>query len=81
MGYPNNANDYIYELRYYIHVGSSCGIKGGCNNISPVQQELMFYVDNLPASLEVKLWKKRPKDAVFDKADYTYEIRFEETFE
>jgi len=77
--YPTNACllfNKICTLKGYIHLGNSCGYKGGCNNESPNQPELYFYVRELPATLFCKLWKELPKNP--DKeADFTYIINFE----
>lgn len=76
----NNAKFNIYQLRDFIHVGGSCGIGGGCNNISPHQPELDFFIKDLPAVMEIKLWKTEPRNADAP-ADFTYQIIFEETDE
>lgn len=74
----SNASKHVYRLLDYIHVGNSCGVDGGCNNISPENRELMFYVTDLPASIDVKLWKNYPENPEFDKPDFKYSIIFEE---
>ena len=38
-----NASNSIIEFQDFIHVGGSCGHKGGCNNASPNQPPLNFY--------------------------------------
>lgn len=75
-----NATQHIYMLQDFIHVGGSCGLEGGCNNISPHQPELDFYVKDLPAAIEVKLWKSEPQKTS-SPVDFTYVLVFEETFE
>ena len=47
-------------LRAYIHRGMSCGMEGGCNNGSPREPDLYFRVEELPARLELGLWKAEP---------------------
>jgi hypothetical protein len=47
-------------LKQYIHLGGSCGYQGGCNNMSPKQPALDIAVQQLPATIFTKLWKKRP---------------------
>jgi len=51
------------RLRSFIHLGKSCGYPGGCNNSSPFQGYLYFQIDDLPARIVCRLWKKRPIDA------------------
>lgn len=36
--------DQPYQLRNFIHLGSSCAIDGGCNNSSPYQSQLEFTI-------------------------------------
>ena len=45
---------------HFIHRGGSCGYPGGCNNMSPHQDEIEFSVKTLPAEVVVKLWRTRP---------------------
>ena len=45
---------------HFIHRGGSCGYPGGCNNMSPYQDEIEFSVKTLPAEVVVKLWRTRP---------------------
>ena len=49
-------------IRQYIHCGGSCGHSGGCNNMSPEQKELEIVVDQVPATLYIKLWKSNPSN-------------------
>lgn len=65
-----------YYFLNYIHVGSSCGIRGGCNNGSPFQAELNFKISSLPASIDMKLWKNEPKLVSAD-SDINIRILFE----
>ena len=63
----------VQIFRDYIHLGGSCKYKDGCNNISPLQTNLMFAVDNLPAIITLKLWKKQPINK-YIKGDIYYKI-------
>jgi hypothetical protein len=47
----------------FIHVGSSCGYQGGCNNKSPSFGAYVISVPSLPARLAVKLWRASPSSA------------------
>ena len=71
----NNATKDISTFRDYIHLGGSCRYKDGCNNISPMQNDLMFSVRRLPAEINIKLWKKKPINK-YVKADMYYKIIF-----
>lgn len=77
MTYPNNITENVEMFRDYIHVGSSCGYEGGCNNISPMQNDKMISVQALPAEINLKLWKKQPRDK-YSRADMYYRIVFTE---
>jgi hypothetical protein len=63
-------------LRQYIHTGSSCGVTGGCNNMSPHMPELEdLRIEALPAQAVVRLWRSRPADTSTE-ADLTWTIHF-----
>ncbi len=67
----NNMSTEPVEFKDFIHRGSSCGVEGGCNNISPFQQKLGFKVLNpdenkYPAEIYLKLWKNKPNSAEED---------------
>jgi hypothetical protein len=47
----------------FIHVGGSCGYKGGCNNMSPLVKAYVLHVSSLPARLSLKLWRMPPPSA------------------
>lgn len=75
---PNISNEAV-EMQNYIHVGFSCGAKGGCNNGSP-RQPMLEFTEDLSASrypngreLYLKLWRHRP-DSVEDPADIVERI-------
>lgn len=71
-----NLSNTITPTRGFYHRGGSCGVAGGCNNYSPRQTELEFYITSLPAELYIKLWKNRPADENVD-ADMNYRLIFE----
>lgn len=60
----NNISSKPAHFLDYIHVGPGCGLQGGCNNGSPLQTNIFFYLNKLPAhtktSMRLKLWKKEP---------------------
>ena len=74
---PNNVSKEIYEFLDYLHVGYSCKLPGGCNNVSPLQPELEFRIKELPAGLTFKLWKRIPRYKA-QKADMNLKVIFEE---
>jgi len=61
------------KIKQFIHVGQSCGYPGGCNNISPRQDELIIKVNQLPAIAHIKLWKNMPTD-IYAPADMVFII-------
>jgi hypothetical protein len=52
----------VGPIRQFIHTGGSCGYPGGCNNMSPAQDEMQISVTSLPAAAYIKLWKNEPSD-------------------
>lgn len=49
------------QILQFIHCGGSSGYPGGSNNMSPLQKEIHeFTVTELPAMMEVRLWRKEP---------------------
>lgn len=56
---PNISSD-IYMLKNFIHLGNSCGYRGGCNNGSPYQPALIFKISKFPASATFHLWQTNP---------------------
>lgn len=71
----NNFSLRPYKAQGVYKKGNSCAIKTGCNNYSPYQQELVFGIIELPSSLEVKLYKNKPK-TLRQEADITYIMLF-----
>lgn len=67
----------VKEFRDFVHLGGSCKYHGGCNNISPMQNDLMITVTGLPAEINLKLWKHKPSNK-YNKADFYYKILFVE---
>lgn len=67
----------VKKFRDFVHLGGSCKYEGGCNNISPMQNDLMITVVGLPAEINLKLWKNQPMNK-FQKADFYYKIMFVE---
>jgi len=62
--------------RGYYHRGFACRLQDGCNNYSPYETGYEFYLNDLPAKLNIKLWNQRPQ-TVSDTADLNYEMIFE----
>ena len=76
--YKNNRlNSGIKEITgWYMH-GPACGIPGGCNNYAPYWQYYnQFYLDGIPASINIKLWKEKPNSPE-QEADINYRMVFE----
>ena len=76
--YEKNVNirTVVHRFADFIHLGTSCGLRGGCNNISPRQTALEFDITALPAEMNLKLWRKNPKSRE-SKADLNCKIIFE----
>ncbi len=69
LSLASNSNHPIPNIEF-IHCGGSCGYAGGCNNVSPTQQELIITVPTLPAMGTVKLWESEPS-SISNRADVT----------
>ena len=78
MMYPEKLSviDDVRMFKDFIHLGTSCNYAGGCNNISPMQDDLTFLITDLPAEINLKLWKKSPLNKRLN-ADFNYKIIFE----
>ena len=72
----NNVSKEVYRFLDYLHVGYSCKLPEGCNNVSPMQPELEFRIKDFPAGLTFKLWKNSPKYKS-KKGDMNVKIIFE----
>lgn len=62
---PENLNSTLINqkpqiFKDFIHLGTACKVDGGCNNASPYQPEMSFYLKNLPADMTLSLWKSKP---------------------
>ena len=59
---PNNLSTGVQQFHNYIHLGSSCGHEGGCNNGSPRQPSMEFEYNprNQGGEIYIKLWRQRP---------------------
>lgn len=73
----NSALGHPYPLRDFIHVGGSCRVNGGCNNSSPRQQEFEFAITQLPAEIDLNLYRKMTDDEHKDTADIKVHISIE----
>lgn len=63
-------------ITQYFHCGGSCGMPGGCNNMSPKIPELEdIQITKLPARCAIKLWKQQPSSST-QAADFTFYIDF-----
>jgi len=72
----HNVTQGVYRFQDYIHLGGSCGIEGGCNNISPRQTYLEFSLKSFPAVMDLKLWRNKPSSPN-NVADLNCKIIFE----
>ncbi len=75
---PDNVGNTIVKFKDFIHLGFSCGVEGGCNNASPVQNELDFRKNNnpdikYPAYIYLKFWQNKPS-SVNEVPDITEKI-------
>lgn len=71
-----NFSTRVSQTRGYWHRGYACGLSSGCNNYSPMNEDIIFAPTALPAAINIKLWKKEPKSAE-RKADINYMMVFE----
>ncbi len=66
--HPDNISTDVKEFQNFIHLGSSCGQEGGCNNGSPRQAFLEFKSNETSYNYKyreiyIKLWKSLPKSS------------------
>ncbi|MCQ2913902.1 MAG: hypothetical protein MJ247_01750 [Alphaproteobacteria bacterium] len=71
-----NISTGLITTRGFYHRGGSCRLPSGCNNYSPYNKAIEFYVLETPATLRIKLWKKAPI-SISEPADITYIMEFE----
>ncbi len=74
----SNLGNSVHEFQDFIHLGSSCGVAGGCNNGSPRMTFAEFRDDFTKYTkryqeIYIKLWKERPSSPQ-DNADITERI-------
>lgn len=73
----NPMPETAYKIPHFLHRGGSCGIPGGCNNMSPYTPEIDGLVlGGLPARVVIWLWQENP-ESVAAPPDLVYEIFFE----
>ncbi|MCQ2965942.1 MAG: hypothetical protein MJ250_04285 [Alphaproteobacteria bacterium] len=72
----NNLASGIMTTRGFYHRGGACKLPSGCNNYSPYNNGIVFYLKGVPAVLRIKLWKNHPTNPS-DPADITYVMKFE----
>jgi len=71
-----NFSQQITKTTGLWHRGYACGLKEGCNNYSPQNDIIYFKTVDLPAAINIKLWKNEPKSPE-QSADINYMIVFE----
>lgn len=76
LNVKNNFSIKPYKIKGYYHKGFSCQKEQGCNNYSPYQEPMVIRVNDLSASIDVKLWKNKPASSK-QKPDITYKMVFE----
>lgn len=66
----------VVQIVHYFHCGPSCGIPGGCNNMSPTIADLeKFNLTALPAKCQINLWRDKPPSTMRT-PDFSYLIEF-----
>jgi hypothetical protein len=75
--FKHPAPETAYKIPHYIHRGGSCGVQGGCNNMSPPTPEIdALELRGLPAQVVIWLWRDAP-ESVLSPADLVYVIQFQ----
>ena len=74
--HEKNLSNSVVQTKGYYHRGFACGLSSGCNNLSPYVPEYEFYLTDVPAMFNIKLWKKEPTNE-HQKADLNYQMIFE----
>lgn len=74
IDYSKLKEDLIH-LQFYYHRGTSCRIPEGCNNISPLVEDLFGRIKttSLPARINAHLWKNKP-ESPSSEPDFRYII-------
>lgn len=73
--YDDNISNRIIQTKGFYHRGYACGLPEGCNNYSPYEQGYEFYLTDLPAMINIKLWKSKPLTKN-QKAELNYRMIF-----
>ena len=76
----DNISTSVKDINNFIHLGGSCRVEGGCNNLSPERRDLKFTPSTVAAgvsnpSLYIKLWKSMPSSPN-DEADLNVKFTF-----
>ena len=76
----DNVSTSVKDINNFIHLGTSCRVEGGCNNLSPERRDLKFTPSTVAAgvsnpSLYIKLWKTMPSSP-YDEADLNVKFTF-----
>lgn len=69
-----SVKDEAVELKNKIVLAEYENEEYGVNNSIGNREELFFGIINLPASINLKLWKKKPKDIYMDKSSINVEL-------
>lgn len=72
----NNFSKQMTQTKGFWHRGYACGLQNGCNNYSPRDDSIVITPTSLPATINIKLWKKQPRSAK-QKADINFMIVLE----
>ncbi len=77
----DNVSNKVIRLEDFIHLGTACHHESGCNNLSPMKNDLEFQppepssVTKSKVQLYLKLWKEEPSSA-YAEPDFTERIIF-----
>lgn len=72
----DGARNEVIKLVHYFHCGPSCGMPGGCNNMSPHTAGLEdLSIKALPARCQVSLWQNEPASPT-QAADFVFALDF-----
>ena len=73
---PKNFSTEAVKTRGFYHKGNACKVSGGCNNYSPFEDRYFFSINQIPAAVNIKLWKDSPSNLT-NPADITFRFIFE----